>query len=74
MKQRKIQKLVLEFLVSQMQRFDFLFGTSLGYEVLRHTENLSKTLQHKDMSAAEGQGLAKLKLDILENLLLEKIL
>ena len=55
-----------------MQRVHFLFGISLGYEVLRHTDNLSKTLQHTDMSAAEGQGLAKLKLDILENLLQEK--
>ncbi|XP_041369742.1 zinc finger MYM-type protein 1-like [Gigantopelta aegis] len=32
---------------SQMFSFDFLFGVSLGYEVFRHTDNLSKALQHK---------------------------
>ena len=29
-------------------------------------DNLSKTLQHKSMSAAEGQQLAKLSLDVLK--------
>ena len=28
-----------------MKMFDFLFGVSLGEMVLRHTDNLSKTLQ-----------------------------
>ncbi|XP_041374138.1 zinc finger MYM-type protein 1-like [Gigantopelta aegis] len=42
---------------SQMFSFDFLFGVSLGYE-----------LQHKDMSAAEGQRLAELTVTTLSNL------
>ena len=50
---------------SQMQNFDFLFGVSLGYEILRHTDNLSRTLQRKDLSAAEGQCLTELALSTL---------
>ena len=40
---------------TQMSRFDFLFEVSLGYELLRHTDNLRKTLHHKDISAAKGK-------------------
>ena len=43
---------------SQMKLFDFLFGLNLLFNVLRHTDNLSKTLQHTEMSAAVGQRLA----------------
>ena len=52
---------------AQMQTFDFLFGVSLG-NLLRHTDNLSKKLQLKSISAAEGQRLATLTLDILQSL------
>jgi hypothetical protein len=38
--------------------FDFLFGVFLGELILRHSDNLSKTLQQKTLSAAEGQQLA----------------
>lgn len=40
---------------SQMNIFDYLFGIMLGEIVLRHTDNLSKTLQDRTRSAAEGQ-------------------
>lgn len=53
---------------TQMHTFDFLFGVSLGNLLLRHTDNLSKTLQHKSLSAAEGQRVAKLTLDVLQSL------
>ena len=53
---------------AQMQKFDFLFGVSLGNLLLRHTDNLSKTLQLKSISAAEGQRLATLTLDVLRSL------
>ena len=43
---------------SQMNTFNFLFGISLAELVLRHTDNLSKTLQDKTRSAAEGQAIA----------------
>ena len=53
---------------TQMYRFDFLFGVSLGNLLLRHTDNLSKSLQKKSLSAAEGQRLASLTLDVLKSL------
>ena len=36
--------------------------------LLRHTDNLSKSLQKKSLSAAEGQRLASLTLDVLKTL------
>ena len=53
---------------TQMHTFDFLFGVSLGNLLLRHTDNLSKSLQKKSLSAAEGQRLASLTLDVLKSL------
>ncbi|XP_053395723.1 zinc finger MYM-type protein 1-like [Mercenaria mercenaria] len=53
---------------SHMSNFDFLFGVSLGYEILRHTDNLSKCLQNKDMSAVEGQHLSKITLGTLSDM------
>ena len=41
---------------SQFASFDFfLFGVALGEKVLSMVDNLSKALQHKNMSAAQGQ-------------------
>ena len=42
---------------SQMQCFEFFFGLVLGENLLRHTDNLSRTLQ-KSCSASEGQMVA----------------
>ena len=53
---------------TQTHTFDFLFGISLGSLLLCHTDNLSKSLQQKSLSAAEGQRLAKLTLDVLRSL------
>jgi len=53
---------------SQMLKFDFLFGVFLGALILRHGDNLSKSLQHESMSAAEGQQIAKLTLDVIKSL------
>lgn len=52
----------------QMLRFDFLFGLLLGSLLLRHGDNLSKTLQHKTTSSAQGQHIAKLTVDVLKSL------
>lgn len=41
---------------------------SLGYEILRHTDNLSRTLQKKDLSAAEGQHITELFLTNLREM------
>ena len=45
-----------------------MYGVFLGELILRHTDNLSKTLQHKSLSAAEGQHLATLTLEVLRSL------
>ena len=51
---------------AQMQTFEFLFATFLGEMVLRHSDNLSSTIQKKTTSAAEGQQLAKLVIATLQ--------
>ena len=53
---------------AQMSTFDFLFGVIVGSTILRHTDNLSKTLLQKTFSAAEGQHLASLCTDVLRSL------
>ena len=45
---------------SQMKTFDFYFGASLLHNVLSHADNLSKTLQHTRLNAAEGQHLVRM--------------
>ena len=52
----------------QMKTFNFLFGTVLGEMVLRHTDNLSRTLQAKALSAAEGQQIADMVVRTLQTL------
>ena len=54
---------------TQIAKFDFLFrSVSLSALILTHSDNLSKTLQHKSMSAAEGQHIAQLTLSVLKSL------
>jgi len=50
---------------SKMKDFDFLFGLLLSVRILKHTDNLSKTLQATVMSAVEAYGVAKLCIDVL---------
>ena len=40
---------------SMMMTFDYLFGLVLGERILKHTDNLSKTLQNPALTASEGQ-------------------
>eukprot|EP00731_Ephydatia_muelleri_P007654 Em0003g1902a len=51
-----------------MRTFDFLFGIMLGELLLRHSDNLSKTLQSPHMSAAEGQKVAAMTVKMLKSL------
>ena len=51
-----------------MHTFDFLFGVFLGELILRHSNTLSKTLQQKTLSAAEGQQIARLTVEVLQSL------
>ena len=40
---------------TQMLTYNFLFGISLGILILQHSDNLSKSLQHDTITAAEWQ-------------------
>ena len=55
-------------IASKFEKFDFLFGVMLGEKVLRLADNLSRTLQQKQLSAAEGNRAALLKCDTLSAL------
>ena len=50
---------------SQMSNFSLLFGLQLCERILKITDNLSKTLQNKSLSAAEGQHVTKLTVTTL---------
>ena len=52
----------------RMMKFDFFFGAILGETVLSHSDNLSRTLQKGDISASEGQGVAKMTVTCLKTL------
>ena len=45
---------------AQMTTFDFFFGLLLGELLLNHCDNLSKTLQNPQLSAAGGQTVANM--------------
>ena len=49
----------------QMTKFSFIFGVALGELILRHSDNLSRTLQLGDISASEGQAAAEITLRTL---------
>ena len=55
-------------IAAQFDKFDFLFGLMLGEKVLRLADNLSRTLQQKDLSAAEGNRIAHLTCETLSTL------
>ena len=49
-----------------MNTFDYFFGTSLGVLLFKHSDNLSKTLQHTFMSATEGQSVSAMTVSTLK--------
>ena len=53
---------------SCMSSFDFFFGVTIGEMLLQHTDNLSRTLQSANISAAEGQHVAKLTVKTISQL------
>ena len=57
---------------AQMKTFDFLFGVVLGEILLHHSDNLSKTLQKKTISTAEGQQVGRMVIDTLHGLRTEE--
>ena len=56
----------IQGVAAQMLKFDYYFGLSLGLLILRHSDNLSKTMQRKDMSAAEGQEVTAMTVSTLK--------
>ncbi len=58
---------------SQMRKFEYFFGANLVLIILKHTDNLSKTLQKTKMSASEGQVIAKMTVSTLQvNIYIDK--
>ena len=53
---------------AQMRSFQFLFGVMLGELVLPHTDYLSRTLQQKTFSAAQGQEIARMTVKTLKSI------
>ena len=53
---------------TQMSQFNLFFGLHLCKKILKITDNLSQTLQSQSMSAAEGQDIAQLSVQILESM------
>ena len=51
-----------------MLTFNFLFGISLEILILQHSDNLSTSLQYDTITAADGQQLAKLTIDVLKSI------
>lgn len=51
-----------------MKTFDYLFGMVLGERLLKHTDNLSKTLQNPSLTASEGQQIAQLTIETLQQI------
>ena len=50
----------------QMGIFDYYLGVSLSVQILRISDNLSKTLQNVHISASEGQAVSSLTAKTLE--------
>lgn len=51
-----------------MKDFEFLFSLLLTERILKHTDNLSRTLQATSMSAIEGHRLSNLIVDVLKGM------
>lgn len=51
-----------------MKDFDFLFGLVLGEQILKHTDNVSKTIQASSMPATDARSLSQLCIKIFETL------
>ena len=52
----------------QMNSFNFLFGVVLGEHILKHRDNLSKTLQDPSVTAADAHSIADLTCKTLDQI------
>eukprot|EP00795_Rhopilema_esculentum_P004152 gene4152-20334_t len=57
---------------SQMDRFSFLFGVMLSQKKMKHSHNLRKTLKKGDISAADGQAVARMAAKKFESIRTEE--
>ena len=53
---------------AQFKNFRYFFGMLLGEIILKHSDNLSKTLQSPKLSASEGQQIATMTVKTLQSL------
>ena len=53
---------------AKMKTFDYFFGLLLGERLFSHTDNLSATLQSKNMSAVESQQIASQTVETLNRI------
>ena len=53
---------------SQMETFQYFFSLSLAEMILRHTDNLSKTLQSPKFSSTQGYEIAMLTVKTLQSI------
>ena len=51
-----------------MKSFNFFFGVVLSELILRHSDNVSRTLQTSHISAAEGQKIATMTVKTLQSM------
>ena len=56
---------------AQIMMFDVIFGILLSSLLLCHTDNLSASVQHKGMSAGQGQHLASLTVIVMKSVRIE---
>ena len=52
----------------KMSTFEFFIGVVIVERILKHTDNLSKTLQHREISATEGQEVTDLSVQTLKRM------
>ena len=58
----------IQGLSAQIDMFQYLYGIMLSEMIIRHAENLSRSLQHKSLSAEEGQQVAQMTVDTITSL------
>ena len=51
-----------------IQNFSFLFGLMLAERILKHTDNLSHTLQAASISAVEAQSISQMCISVLQDM------
>ena len=56
----------LNGVAAKMKEFDFLFCLLLAERILKHTDNLSKTIQATSMPAVEGRRLSQLCIEVFK--------